>query len=181
MKFPGKLILTLLIAVLMLLLAFYILLQTRWGAGWITSWVNAHSDYHITFDEMDHSFSSPSHLVLKNVTFGRNGQPATLVAQKVDIGLSSRQLTEPSHVDTILLQKGTLNFSSSTAPLPFRADRLQLSDMAFNSPNTDWDLSAQRVNGGLSPWLPEAGKILGTRAAIQLSAEIGRASCRERV
>ena len=119
---------------------------------------------------MDHRFSSPSHLVLKNVTFGRNGQPATLVAQKVDIELSSRQLTEPSHVDTILLQKGTLNFSPSTAPLPFRADRLQLSDMAFNSPNTDWDLSAQRVNGGISPWLPQAGKILGTQANIQLSA-----------
>ena len=170
MKFLGKLILTLLAAVLIVLLAFYILLQTRWGAGWITSWVNGHSDYHITFDEMDHCFSSPSHLVLKNVTFGRNGQPATLVAQRVDIGLSSRQLTEPSHVDTILLQKGTLNFSPSTAPLPFRADNLRLSEMAFNSPNTDWDLSAQRVNGGLSPWLPQAGKILGTQANIQLSA-----------
>lgn len=170
MKFLGKLIIALLVAVLLILLALYALLQTRWGAGWLTGWVNQHSGYHITFDEMDHRFSAPSHLVLKNVTFGRRGQPATLVAQKVDIGLSSRQITEPMHVDTILLYKGTINLSPSTAPLPFRADRLQLSDMAFNSPQTDWDLSAQRVNGGISPWLPEAGKILGSKADIALSA-----------
>ncbi|ELQ5996130.1 AsmA family protein [Cronobacter dublinensis] len=170
MKFLGKLIIALLVAVLLILLALYALLQTRWGAGWLTGWVNQHSGYHLTFDEMDHRFSAPSHLVLKNVTFGRRGQPATLVAQKVDIGLSSRQITEPMHVDTILLYKGTINLSPSTAPLPFRADRLQLSDMAFNSPQTGWDLSAQRVNGGISPWLPEAGKILGSKADIALSA-----------
>lgn len=170
MKFLGKLIIALLVAVLLILLALYALLQTRWGAGWLTGWVNQHSGYHITFDEMDHRFSAPSHLVLKNITFGRRGQPATLVAQKVDIGLSSRQITEPMHVDTILLYKGTINLSPSTAPLPFRADRLQLSDMAFNSPQTGWDLSAQRVNGGISPWLPEAGKILGSKADIALSA-----------
>ena len=67
---------------------------------------------------MDHRFSSPSHILLKNVTFGRDGKPATLVAKAVDIGLSSRQITDPLHVDTILLQDGTLNLSPSTAPLP---------------------------------------------------------------
>lgn len=170
MKFLGKLIVALLVAVLVVILGLYILLQTRWGAGWITDWVNAHSDYHITFDEMDHRFSSPSHVMLKNVTFGRNGQPATLVAQSVDIGLSTRQITDPFHVDAIILREGTLNISPDTASIPFQADRLQLSDMAFNSPNSAWNLSAQRVNGGLTPWLPEAGRILGSKAKIELSA-----------
>ncbi len=119
---------------------------------------------------MDHRFSAPSHIVLENVTFGRDGQPATLVAKSVDIALSSRQLTEPRHVDTILLENGTLNLTDQTAPLPFKADRLQLRDMAFNSPNSEWKLSAQRVNGGVVPWSPEAGKVLGTKAQIQFSA-----------
>ncbi len=66
------------------------------------------------------------------------------VAKSVDIALSSRQLTEPRHVDTILLENGTLNLTDQTAPLPFKADRLQLRDMAFNSPNSEWKLSAQR-------------------------------------
>lgn len=170
MKFIGKLIIYVLIALLVVILGLYFLLQTRWGAEHISSWISEHSDYRLSFEAMDHRFSSPSHILLKNVTFGRDGQPATLVAKTVDIGLSTRQLTHPRHVDAILLQNGTLNISPQTAPFPFQADRLQLQDMAFNSPGSKWALSAQRVNGGVIPWLPEAGNVLGRKAQIQLSA-----------
>ncbi|EFE06326.1 AsmA family protein [Citrobacter youngae] len=170
MKFIGKLLLYVLIACAVAILGLYFLLQTRWGAEHVSAWISENSSYHLAFDAIDHRFSSPSHILLENVTFGRDGQPATLVAKTVDIGLSSRQLTDPLHVDTILLQNGTLNLSRKTAPLPFQADRLQLQDMALNSPGSDWNLSAQRVNGGVIPWEPEAGKILGNKAQIQLSA-----------
>ena len=170
MKFLGKLIIWLLIALLLVILAFYFLLQTRWGARHVSQWVSDSTPYHVTFDAMDHRFSSPSHILLKNVTFGRDGKPATLVAKTVEIGLSSRQITDPLHVDTILLQDGTLNLSPSNAPLPFAADRLQLNNMALNSPETGWELSAQRVSGGVMPWAPVAGNVLGTKAQIQMSA-----------
>ena len=170
MKFIGKLLLYVLIALAVAILGLYFLLQTRWGAEHVSAWVSQNSSYHLAFDAIDHRFSSPSHILLENVTFGRDGQPATLVAKTVDIGLSSRQITDPLHVDTILLQNGTLNLSQQTAPLPFQADRLQLQDMALNSPGSEWNLSAQRVNGGVIPWSPEAGKILGSKAQIQLSA-----------
>ena len=170
MKFIGKLLLYVLIALAVAILGLYFLLQTRRGAEHVSAWVSQNSSYHLSFDAIDHRFSSPSHILLENVTFGRDGQPATLVAKTVDIGLSSRQITDPLHVDTILLQNGTLNLSQQTAPLPFQADRLQLQDMALNSPGSEWNLSAQRVNGGVIPWSPEAGKILGSKAQIQLSA-----------
>jgi len=170
MKFLGKLIIWLIIALLLVILAFYFLLQTRWGARHISQWLSDNTAYQVAFDAMDHRFSSPSHILLKNVTFGRDGKPATLVAKTVDIGLSTRQITDPPHVDTILLQDGTLNLSPSNAPLPFAADRLQLSNMALNSPETGWELSAQRVSGGVMPWTPEAGNVLGKKAHIQMSA-----------
>ncbi|MCK6843562.1 AsmA family protein [Enterobacter roggenkampii] len=170
MKFIGKLLVYLLVALLIVILALYILLQTRWGATQVSSWVTVNTDYELSFDKMNHRFSSPSHIILENVTFGRDGKPATLVAKKVDIGLSSRQITDPLHMDTITLFDGTLNLSPQTAPLPFLADRLQLNNMAFNSPNTEWDLSAQKVTGGVSPWQPEAGNVLGNHAQIQMSA-----------
>jgi len=170
MKFIGKLLIWILIAVLIVILALYILVQTRWGAAQVSSWVTVNTDYELNFDLMDHRFSSPSHILLENVTFGRDGKPATLVAKTVDIGLSSRQITDPLHMDTITLRDGTLNLSPQTAPLPFQADRLQLNNMAFNSPNTEWDLSAQKVTGGVSPWQPEAGNVLGKKAHIQMSA-----------
>ncbi|EDU3717613.1 AsmA family protein [Salmonella enterica subsp. diarizonae] len=170
MKLIGRLLLYVLIACLVVIFGFYFLLQTRWGADHVSNWVSENSGYHLTFDVMDHRFSAPSHLLLENVTFGRDGQPATLVAETVDIGLSIRQLTAPLHVDTILLQDGTLNISVQTAPFPFEADRLQLRNMALNSPGSEWRLSAQRVNGSIMPWRPEAGQILGNKAQIQLSA-----------
>ncbi|EKG2924163.1 AsmA family protein [Salmonella enterica] len=170
MKLIGRLLLYVLIACLVVIFGFYFLLQTRWGADHISNWVSENSGYHLTFDVMDHRFSAPSHLLLENVAFGRDGQPATLVAKTVDIGLSIRQLTAPLHVDTILLQDGTLNISVQTAPFPFEADRLQLRNMALNSPGSEWRLSAQRVNGGVMPWRPEAGRVLGNKAQIQLSA-----------
>lgn len=170
MKLIGKLLTWLIVAILVIIIALYLLLQTRWGAGWLTGWINSHSEYHIAFDKMDHRFSSPSHLELLNVTFGRNGKPATVVAKRVNIGLSSRQLTDPFHADTILLQDGTLNLSPDTASLPLQADSLRLENMAFNSPRTGWDLSAQRVNGGVAPWLPKAGKVLGDKTNFQISA-----------
>ncbi|EOU2778381.1 AsmA family protein [Salmonella enterica] len=170
MKLIGRLLLYVLIACLVVIFGFYFLLQTRWGADHISNWVSENSGYHLTFDVMDHRLSAPSHLLLENVTFGRDGQPATLVAKTVDIGLSIRQLTAPLHVDTILLQDGTLNISVQTAPFPFEADRLQLRNMALNSPGSEWRLSAQRVNGGVMPWRPEAGRVLGNKAQIQLSA-----------
>lgn len=170
MKLIGRLLLYVLIACLVVIFGFYFLLQTRWGADHVSNWVSENSGYHLTFDVMDHRFSAPSHLLLENVTFGRDGQPATLVAKTVDIGLSIRQLTAPLHVDTILLQDGTLNISVQTAPFPFEADRLQLRNMALNSPGSEWRLSAQRVNGGVMPGHPEAGRVLGNKAQIQLSA-----------
>lgn len=170
MKFIGKLLVYILVAILIAIIALYFLVQTRWGAAQVSGWITVNTDYELNFDLMDHRFSSPTHILLKNVTFGRDGKPATLVAKTVDIGLSSRQVTDPLHMDTITLFDGTLNLSPQTAPLPFRADRLQLNNMAFNSPNMEWDLSAQKVTGGVNPWQPEAGNVLGKKAQIQISA-----------
>ncbi|WP_238082342.1 MULTISPECIES: AsmA family protein [Pseudescherichia] len=170
MKLIGKMLLYIAIALLLAIVACYFLVQTRWGATQVGKWVSSNTDYHLAFDAADHRFSSPSHLLLRNVNFGRKGQPATLEAKSVDIGFSSRQFTDPLHADTILLQEGTLNLSPATAPLPLKADRLLLSDMAFNSPATGWDLSAQRVTGGITPWEPIAGNVMGSKAQIQFSA-----------
>ena len=57
MKFLGKLIIWLLIALLLVIMAFYFLLQTRWGARQISHWLTDNTAYQVTFDAMDHRFS----------------------------------------------------------------------------------------------------------------------------
>ncbi|RBZ95911.1 AsmA family protein, partial [Klebsiella pneumoniae] len=170
MKFLGKLILWLLVALLLVIIGAWFLLQTHWGARQASAWLSNGTGWQVSFDEMEHDFSSPHHVQLRNVTFGREGKPATLVAKTVDIGFSTRQFSDPLHADEIVLNDGTLNLSPHSADLPFAADRLMLRNMAFNSPETGWALSAQRVTGGVSPWTPEAGNVLGKTAQIQMSA-----------
>lgn len=59
MKFIGKLLLYILIALLVAIAGLYFLLQTRWGAEHISAWVSENSDYHLAFGAMDHRFSAP--------------------------------------------------------------------------------------------------------------------------
>ena len=79
MKFIGKLLLCILIALLVVIAGLYFLLQTRWGAEHISMGFE-NSDYHLAFGAMDHRFRAISYRA-ENVTFGRDGQPATLVAK----------------------------------------------------------------------------------------------------
>ncbi|MBJ3816033.1 AsmA family protein [Shimwellia pseudoproteus] len=148
-----KLLPGLLIAIVVVIVALYFLAQTQWGARQITDQINARQPWHITVGKLSHSWSSPAHLVLNNITVGQPGQPPLLVAQHLDIGLSTRQLTAPGHVDSLLIQHGTLTLPADTAPaLPVQADRLQLSDMAVNGAIAGWRLRAQQVQGGITPW-----------------------------
>lgn len=170
MKFLGKLLLWLAIAALVAVAVVYFLVQTRWGAHQVSRWISANSDYHLTFDTMEHHFSSASQLQLLNVAFGHRGKPDTLVAGRVNIGLSSRQLTAPLHFDTLSLQDGTLNLSTTAATLPFQADVLRLNNMTLTRPETDGDFSARQVSGSVAPWQPKVGNLLGKQAQVQLSA-----------
>ena len=169
MKFLGKLLLWLAIAALAAVAVVYFLVQTRWGAHQVSRWISAGSDYHLTFDKMEHHFSSPSQIQLVHVAFGRRGQPDTLAAGRVDIGLSSRQLTAPLHFGALTLQDGTLNTAAPAAALPFQADALRLNNMTL----TGGDLDAQQVSGSVAPWQSEADNLLGKQAQVQLSAASG--------
>ncbi|VFS41648.1 protein YicH [Enterobacter cancerogenus] len=166
MKFIGKLLIYLLVALLIVVLAFYFLLQTRWGASQASSWVTENTAYELNFDQMDHRFSSPSHIVLKKRHLRARWQ--TRHAGRQNGRYWSEQPSNhrsAAYGPPLPCFDGTLNLSPQTAPLPFQADRLQLNNMAFNSPNTEWDLSAQKVTGGVSPWQPEAGNVLGKKCA----------------
>ena len=79
MKFIGKLLVYILVALLLVLLALYFLLQTRWGASQVSSWVTVNTDYELSFDLMDHRFSSPTHSrtgLATSINQARCGRPA---------------------------------------------------------------------------------------------------------
>ncbi|WP_038906079.1 AsmA family protein [Dickeya zeae] len=170
MKFIGKLLLTLLLLALLAVVVLYVLAQTEWGARHISQWVNQRTEYHVSFRKMAHEWSSPGSIQLLDVSFGHKNQPVTLVAQRVTVGFSVRQITDPRHFSSLVLEGGTLNLGQTDFTLPIEADVLQLKTMALHAQDGDWRLKGEQVTGGITPWQPEPGYLLGKKAAFQLSA-----------
>lgn len=171
MKFVGKLTLSLILLLLLTLVVLYLLLQTRWGAEWASRRISDDTAYHLSVTKIEHNLSRPARLTLYNVSFGHDGQPAVMVAKTVNLDLSSGLLSDALHFARIELWDGTLNAANMPANMawPLQADRLQLHNMTLNSSRLGMDAVA--LNGGVIPWQPRAGNILGNNASFQASAE----------
>lgn len=172
MKFLGKFFLTLLLLILLGLVVLYVLLQTQWGAGWFSRWVSDKTAWHLSLSKIEHNFSSPSHIMLDDFSFGHDGQPAVLVAKRVDLGLALVQFSDWLHFDSIDVRDGEINLANQTpdTTLPIQANRLQLNNVRIDSPHSMLPMIAERVNGGIIPWKPTPTDMLGSDAQYQMSA-----------
>ncbi|MDI9279410.1 AsmA family protein [Pantoea sp. EABMAA-21] len=172
MKFLGKFFLTLLLLILLGLVVLYVLLQTQWGAGWFSRWVSDKTAWHLSLSKIEHNFSSPSHIMLDDFSFGHDGQPAVLVAKRVDLGLALVQFSDWLHFDSIDVRDGEINLANQTpdTTLPIQTNRLQLNNVRIDSPHSMLPMIAERVNGGIIPWKPTPTDMLGSDAQFQMSA-----------
>lgn len=170
MKFIGKLLLTLLLLVVLAIVLLYVVGQTGWAAGWLSRWISDNSEYRLSVAKISHSWNQPGQISLEDVQLAKNNQPQALVAKRVDLGLSLRQITEPRYFHSVTLRDGTLTVQPQAATLPVQADVLQLSNMALQSNDETWQLNAQQVNAGITPWQPKAGHLLGENNQFQFSA-----------
>ena len=170
MKFIGKLLLTLLLLVVLAIALLYVIGQTRWAAGYLSRWVSDNSEYRLSVAKISHSWDQPGQISLENVQLATKNQPPSLVAKRLDLGFSLRQLTEPRYFHSVTLRDGTLKLPQQNAVLPIQADVLQLSNMALQSNDESWQLNAQQVNAGITPWQPKAGHLLGENNQFQFSA-----------
>ncbi|WP_413531164.1 AsmA family protein [Rahnella inusitata] len=170
MRFIGKILLTFVLLLVLAIVLVYVLLQTRWAAGKLSTWVTDNSDYRLAVEKLDHDWSTPGRVTLTNVIFGQKNQPETLSAGEVDLDLSWRQITEPRFFDRVVLINGRLNVSPSAMNLPFQANTLQLSKMALTGNAAGLEIQGQQINAGISPWQPKPLQLLGDKADFQLSA-----------
>lgn len=171
MKFIGKLLLTLLLLVVLAVVLLYVLGQTRWAAGWMSRWISNNSEYRLSVEKITHSWSKPGQITLEGVSLAQANQPQALAAKQVDLAFSLRQITEPRYFGSVTLRDGQLNLKPQQGiSLPIQADTLQLSNMALQSNDANWQLDAQKVNAGITPWRPTADHLLGENNQFQFSA-----------
>ena len=86
----------------------YLVGQTRWAAGRLSAWISDNSEYRLSIGKITHSWSQPDQIGLEDVQLARSGQPQALVAKRVDLGLSLRQITEPRYFHSVTLRDGLL-------------------------------------------------------------------------
>ncbi|EIC82674.1 AsmA family protein [Serratia sp. M24T3] len=171
MKFLGKLLLTLVMLLVLAIVILYLLLQTRWAAGSISRWVTENSQYRLSIDEVDHSWSAPSRITLNGVKFAEKNKPDVLDAGEVDLDLSWRQITNPYYFDRVVLVNGRLNLSPDPLTLPLQANTLQLNNISLDGDIEQWKVVGTNVNAGITPWQPTKTAVLGNNAQFQLSAD----------
>lgn len=171
MKFLGKLLLTIALLLLLAIVILYVLVQTRWAAGSISRWVTDNTEYRLSIDGVDHSWSDPARITLSGVKFAEKNKPDVLDAGEVDFDLSWRQITAPRFFDRVVLVNGTLNLSPDPLNLPLQANTLQLNNIVLNGNIEQWKVDGKNVNAGITPWQPTKTAVLGNNAQFQLSAD----------
>lgn len=105
MKFIGKLLLTLLLLIVLAVVVLY------GGANSLGGRPPERTDQRQqrippVDRKITHSWSQPDQIALEDVQLARNGQPQALVANRVDLGLSLRQITEPRYFHSVTLRDG---------------------------------------------------------------------------
>jgi len=160
--------LTLLLLALLTIMLLFMVGQTRWAAGCLSSWISDNNEYRFSVGKISYSWQQPDQIRLEDVQLTRSNQ--ALVAKRIDLGLSLRQITEPRYFHHVTLHDGTLNIQPQATALPLQADVLQLSNMALHSSDEHWQLNAQKVNAGITPWQPKANHLFGENNQFQFSA-----------
>lgn len=173
MKLLVKLLLSLVLLLLVLLSLGYAVLRSHWGIAAACRWISDATPYHLSIARLSHDWSHPLTFHIDQVTFGEDGQPALLIAGKLSLSLTARQLISPAHFAQITIEQGTLVLSNLTpeATLPISADRLELQAVKLLNPYPTNCLSAKQLNGTLTPWTPSQQAVLGKRFTFNFSAE----------
>lgn len=171
MKFLTRLLLTIVLLLVLAIVILYVLVQTRWAAGSISRWVTDNSEYRLSVEQIDSSWSDPSRITLSGVKFAEKNKPDVLNAGEVDFDLGWHQIIEPRFFDRVVLVNGTLNLSPDPLNLPLQANTLQLNNIVLNGNIEQWKVDGKNVNAAITPWQPTQTSVLGNNAQFQLSAD----------
>ena len=161
MKFIGKLLLTLLLLIVLAVVVLYGGANSLGGRP--PERLDQRQQRIPPVDRKNHPFVEPAGPDRSGRRAAGAQRPAAGAGrQPRRSGLSLRQITEPRYFHSVTLRDGTLNVQPQAAALPVQADVLQLSNMALQSNDSKWQLNAQQVTAGITPWRPLAGHLLGT-------------------
>lgn len=140
---------------LVLVAAFYLLLQSDTGAKLISGYLS-NGDYSIKIGAVSHSLKTPTKITLNQVDIVQNKTgTALLQSENITFSFSFLRLWKTHSWDLIIIKNAQLSLDLTSKARPFvQSDRLQLQNVALKLKNTYGDtIQAIDINGGIAPWI----------------------------
>ena len=161
MRWLMKSLVSLILIVILFIIIIYAFIQTQWGAQKTSEWLTQYSDYDVRFSGVEHDFTQLEQVVVHDLSINPKQDKTTISAKLAQIKFNWQFFTTPSHLQKITLENGNIVLADTTKAIPLSADILQFKNMALSRNNSDFDFTAEKITGGITPWKPTPTDILG--------------------
>lgn len=145
-----------LLLLLLLFIATYIGLQTRWGASYSSQFLSKFTPYDIHVGIMGHEFSNPGEFVFQDVKLSSQNKALNLDARQIIIDVNWRNLFSGTAIHRVVITQGELaaTISPESTSLPLSADILQFENSQLTLTQGNDTIFAAGFTGGITPWKP---------------------------
>ena len=152
LSFFGYIFLLLLI----IFLASYIALQTRWGAGYASQLLSKFTPYDINVGIMGHLFSEPGKFIFQDIKIESSNKQLELDAPQIVVDINWRHIFSGEAIQRLTITQGNLsaNFTDATALLPLSAKVLQFENSQIQLTQGKNTVQVAGFTGGITPWKP---------------------------
>lgn len=152
LRFFGYIFLLLLIV----FLACYIALQTRWGAGYASQLLSKFTPYDINVGIMGHQFSDPGKFIFQDIKIESSNKQLELDARQIVVDVNWRHIFSGEAIQRLTITQGDLsaNFTENTSPLPLSAKVLQFENSQIQLTQDKNTVQVAGFTGGITPWKP---------------------------
>ncbi|MGO2105270.1 MAG: AsmA family protein [Proteus vulgaris] len=161
MRWLMKSLVSLILIVILFIIIIYAFIQTQWGAQKTSEWLTQYTDYDIRFSGIEHDLAQPEQIIVYDLFVNPKQDKTTVSAKSAQIRFDWQFFTAPSHLQKITLENGNIEFTNKTTSMPLSADILQFKNMALNGTQTNFSFEAQKVTGGITPWVPTSTDFIG--------------------
>lgn len=156
MKWLIKFVTYALLLLLLLFIAAYVGLQTRWGASYSSQFLSKFTDYDIHVGIMGHEFSNPGEFIFQDVKLASQNKDLSLDARQIVVDVNWRNIFSGTAIHRFVITQGELSatISPESTPLPISASILQFENSQLTLKQGDETISATGFTGGITPWKP---------------------------
>ncbi len=148
---------------LILFVATYIALQTRWGAGYASQLLSKFTDFDINVGIMGHRFAEPGKFIFQDIKIESRDKQLALNADQIVVDINWLNMINGEAIQRLTITQGelTAQISDTSTNLPISAKVLQFESSKIQLTQGKNTLLVAGFTGGITPWKPTVNHPFG--------------------